>query len=319
MDISAAIDDYLASKQNSITHDTYEWYSIYLTAFSVWCDAQHLQELSAITPAHVQQFVAAARTHNSHTRRARAQIVKGFLSWCAADPEDLNVREKMVARIQMPRLVRSDVSIFSYEDIQNLFHACDKTNHPHRNRALLHVLLDTGIRASELCYDGDRPEEETGLRMENVILGRAGDSFIRIMGKGRKVRTVGLGEATQIALRRYLNRERGRASDNAFVFLNRSNEPLSVRMLQQLLRHLGELAQVKDCHAHRFRHTFAIHHLLNGTSAMVLMQLLGHTSLEATKIYTRALSEMQARKAAPSVVDRMKKARRQSKSVLDNL
>jgi len=76
-------------------------------------------------------------------------------------------------------------------------------------------------------------------------------------------------------------------------------------MLEQLILDLGDLAGVPDCHPHRFRHTFAVSQLLNGTSDLVLMQVLGHTSLEATKIYTRAMTQIQARQAAPSVVDRM--------------
>jgi len=317
MDIAGAIEEYLAVKQNSITASTYEWYAIFLRTFVDWCTQHQLTDLSALTPTHIQQFVAASASQNTHTRHARAQVVKGFLAWCAED-EDTGVKERTVKRIQMPKIQQSEVSVFSDEEIFRLFRACDKTKHPHRNRAILHILLDTGIRAAELAFDGSRPEEETGLRLENLILGRASDSFVRVMGKGRKVRTVGIGQETQLAIRRYLNRERSR-SESPYVFLGQNREPFSVRMLQQLLRHLGELAGVEDCHTHRFRHTFAINQLLNGTSSLVLMQLMGHTTLEATKIYTRAISHVQARHAASSVVDRMKKMRRQSKSVLDNL
>jgi integrase/recombinase XerD len=312
MNISAAIEEYLGAKQNSITHSTYAWYDRFLALFDAWCKDGGLDSLSQITPQHVQRFVAASPTRNTHTLHARAQIVKGFLSWCAQDDE-MGVKERVVRRVEMPKVEQSEIEIFSDSEILRLFRACNKTQHPHRNSAILHVLLDTGIRAAELCYDGDRPEEETGLRMENVILGRASDSFVRVMGKGRKVRTVGMGQETAMAVRRYLHRERGHA-DSPFVFLNRSSEPLSVRMLQQLLRHLGELAGVPNCHAHRFRHTYAIAQLMAGTSALVLMQLMGHTTLEATKIYTRALSEIQARKAASSVVDRMKRKERRSQS-----
>ncbi len=308
MEITSAIDEYLASKQNSITRKTYVWYETFLGFFATWCQEHNLSDLSQITVSHVQQFVSAAATTNTNTRHHRAQIVKGFLNWCSKDDE-LGVREKTVRRIEMPRVEQPEIEIFSNQDIMRLFRACDKTQHPHRNRAILHVLLDTGIRAAELCYDGDRPEEETGLRLENLFLGRAGDSFIRVMGKGRKVRTVGLGQETALAIRRYLNRERGHA-ESPFVFLARKNEPLSVRMLQQLLHHISTLARVSDCHAHRFRHTFAINQLMNGTSSLVLMQLLGHSTLDSTKIYTRAMSSLQARQASSSVVDQMRRRQR---------
>ena len=174
---------------------------------------------------------------------------------------------------------------------------------PHRNRAIVHMLLETGVRAAELCYDATRPEEETGLRMSNLILGRT-DSFIWVMGKGRKPRTIGLGQETSLATRRYLNRERGQ-SQSPYVFLSRGDEPLSVRMLQQCLHALGDLAGVPDVHPHRFRHTFAVNQLLSGVSDLVLMQLLGHTTLESTRIYTRAMTQLQARNAAGSIIDCM--------------
>ncbi len=308
--ISDAIEEYLSAKQNSLTASTYVWYARFLDYFAEWANQHRLTEVGEVTAGHVQGFVAAAPTTNTHTRHARAQIVKGFLSWCSKDTE-LGVRRTVVERIEMPRLEQSDVELLTPADITKLINACDHTTHPHRNRALIHVLLDTGIRAAECCYDADRPQEETGLRMDGVVLGRE-DSYIRVMGKGQKSRTVGLGQLSTLAMRRYLNRERvSCGSDfNSYVFLAREGGPLSVRMLQQLLAELGESAGVPGIHPHLFRHCFAVSQLLAGTSDLVLMRLLGHTTLESTKIYTRAMSQIQARKASISVVDRMRKGKR---------
>jgi site-specific recombinase XerD len=95
-----------------------------------------------------------------------------------------------------------------------------------------------------------------------------------------------------------------------YLFLAQGNAPLSVGTVDHLLKLLGKQARVKNVHAHRFRHTFAIHQLLAGTSAFVLMQLLGHSTLESTKMYVRALSQMQARAASVSVVDEWRKKKR---------
>jgi len=130
--IHGAIEEYLAAKRNSITHDTYAWYTHYLDLFGTWCTSQHLSDLSSLTPGTVQQFVAASRTTNTHTRHARAQIVKGFLAWCAQDDE-LGVRSRTVRRIEMPKVEQSEIELFSDEDIRRLFRACDLMHHPHRN------------------------------------------------------------------------------------------------------------------------------------------------------------------------------------------
>lgn len=309
MKIKDAVEEYLATKQNSITAKTYRWYDDFLAKFLVWCEEQdpRLTELDKITATHVQYFVGSNPGESTYTRHHRAQIVKGFLNWCSKD-EEMGVRPRMVSRIEMPKVIESEVEIFDPEDIKKLFRACDRMKHPHRNRALLHLLLDTGIRASELCVDSNRPQEQTGLQMDCLVLGRGTESYIRVMGKGRKSRTIGLGNESTICIRKYLNRER--VGDSPYVFLSShgDGEPLSVRMLQQFLDQLGELAGVPDCHAHRFRHTFAVSQLMAGTSDLVLMKLLGHTTLDSTKIYTRAMTQIQARLSAISVVDTIKNA-----------
>jgi integrase/recombinase XerD len=196
----------------------------------------------------------------------------------------------------------------SDDELHRLFRACDRTRHPHRNRAILYTLLETGVRASELCLDAERPKEETGLLMENLILGRGTESYIRVIGKGSKVRTVPIGDATRQIVQKYLNRERPN-KENPYVFLAQGGLPLSVKRLEETLHVLGDHAGIEDVHPHRFRHTFAVNQLIAGTSSFVLMQLMGHTTLEATKTYTRALTQLQSRRAATSVVDEMKKRR----------
>ncbi len=307
MDISDALEEYLGAKQNSVTRDTYKWYEYHLTSFVGWCTEHKLRDLKELTPTHVQQAISAHPSVNTNTRHGYAQVIKGFLRWCSEDDE-MGVRERTVKRIELPKTIQPDIQIYTDAEVIQLFRACDKLRHPHRNLAALHLLLDTGIRASEMCYDGTRPEEETGLRMEHLVISRGEESYIWVMGKGRKPRTIGLGNETRLAIQRYLNRERGH-SESPYVFLAQGDEPWSVRMLQQFLDKLGEVARVDNVHAHRFRHTFAVNQIMQGTSDLVLMQLMGHTTLDSTKIYTRSMSQLQARKAAPSVVDRMKKRR----------
>jgi len=310
--ITAAIEEYLACKSNALTHSTYRWYTWALDSFAQWCTVNHLTELSEITTAQVQRFVASNPKLSDNSKHHKAQVLKTFLRWCAQDDE-LGVRERTVRRIEMPKVAQPGVEIYSETDIKRLLAACEAVRHPLRNKAILLILLDTGVRIAELCYDNSRPEESTGLLLENVILGRRGmESYIIVMGKGRKVRSVKLGDESRIAVQRYVNRERAH-SESPYLFLAQGDEPLSTRMLDQLLDKLGVIAKVPNTHAHRFRHTFAINQLMHGTADLVLMQLLGHTTLESTKIYTRALSQLQARQASISVADALHGHRRRMK------
>jgi integrase/recombinase XerD len=311
LDISAAVREYLASKENSWTHDTSRWMSWMLEErFLPWCEKQGLRDLSQITAVQVQAFVAAEPALSANTRHHRAQVVKGFLRWCSVD-EDMGVREKMVKRIEMPKVEQPEIEIYTQAEINRLLAVAAETRYALRNRAIVLLLLDTGVRASELCPDSDRPEERTGLLLEHVFLGqRNTESYILVMGKGRKSRTVGLGREARLAVMKYLNHERPRIVDHPYLLVAKGGEALTSRGLESVIQDLGDRARVKNAHPHRFRHTFAIQQLLAGTSAFVLMQLLGHSSLESTKIYVRALSQEQARQASVSVVDAMKKRQR---------
>jgi len=165
------------------------------------------------------------------------------------------------------------------------------------------LLLDTGVRVAELCYDNTRPEEKTGLRLEDIKMGtgRAG-SYITVMGKGRKSRTMKIGKETRLALKEYLKYARPQ-TDHSYVFVGRSRAPLTVHGVETVLTNLGIWGGVKNVHPHRFRHTYAVNQLLAKTNALVLMTLMGHTTLEATKVYTRALTQLHARQASASIVD----------------
>lgn len=310
--ISDAIEEYLCSKQNSITHKTYRFYSDFLDKFRLWCANQKppINMVEEVKASHFQAFVASGETNNTYSRHHRAQVVKGFLNWCSQD-DDFGVRSKMVSRLEMPLIVQSEIQILNDDEIKKLFQAAERMRQPKRNVAILSTLLDTGVRASELCVDVSRPEEETGLKFENVILGRGTESFIRVMGKGRKARTISLGQQSSLALRQYFNRERGHTPCiYAFLSIWGEDEPLTVRGLQRLLDEIGGRAGVEHVHPHRFRHTFAVNQLLSGTSDLVLMRLMGHSTLESTKIYVRAMTQIQAMKASVSVVDQMKRRRK---------
>jgi site-specific recombinase XerD len=87
VEITTAIDEYLSTKQVSIRWSTYDWYSRFLGQFEKWAKDHELTDLSQITAGHVAGFIADTPSRNTYTRHHRAQIVKGFLSWCAKDPD----------------------------------------------------------------------------------------------------------------------------------------------------------------------------------------------------------------------------------------
>jgi integrase/recombinase XerD len=234
--------------------------------------------------------------------------VSAFFTWACREFEIPNPMKK----IPRPRVPEDPpVEPFKREDIEALLKACDACAEAEthdrraftmqratgkRDKAILLMLLDTGLRASELC----------ALRLMDMDL-KTGRIQIRAgvegMAKGRKGRTVYMGKSTRRFLWRYLaDRDEGENPD-APLFVGKFGRPLNRDALRQVIAALGEKAQVRKCHPHRFRHTFAITYLRSGGDLFTLKSLLGHSTLEMVEHYARIAEvdvEQAHRKASPA-------------------
>jgi len=144
----------------------------------------------------------------------------------------------------------------------------------YRDRAILWVLVDTGLRASELCdlTIADYDEKRGRLHVRH--------------GKGDKARFTPVGATTKRALWRYLA-DRPDAKPNEPLFSTRTGTHLSRDNLGNLLESIGDVAGVSNVYPHKFRHTFAINFLRNGGNILLLQSILGHESLEMVRRYAK--------------------------------
>lgn len=189
---------------------------------------------------------------------------------------------------------------FTQEQIGRLRAAARRSRHPRRDEAILLFLLDTGVRASELC----------SLQLSDVDLQ---GKRCRVLGKGNKHRYVYFGKDTARALWQYLKEgARDRSDDGPLFQSDRgmgAGEALSRSGLLQLIERLGIAAKIEAtrCSPHTFRHTFAVEFLRAGGNVFSLKELLGHTSLTIVNRYialAQADLERQHRQFSP--VDNLK-------------
>lgn len=304
MDLKEALNEYRFSILQ-LSPKTQGWYLQKLGVFVDWCAQQNKNTLEQLTAGDLRRFLAEARTRNnpqtgaalsSYTIHGYAQVIKGFLSWCAGEEM---ISERLAKRVEMPRVDVKVIETFTQEQIKRLFAACALAPTPAllaRDRAILAVLLDTGIRASELC----------GLTLENVFL-EPQEAFLRVFGKGRKEREIGLGKSARAALYRYITRYRKAPKEERHVFLTRLHEPLALGGLESLFYRLRDAAKITGvrCSPHTARHTFAVNYLAAGGDVYKLSRLLGHTSVTVTENYLRAYQARDARKDGLSVLDQM--------------
>jgi integrase/recombinase XerD len=165
-----------------------------------------------------------------------------------------------------------------------------------RDKVLILFLLDTGLRAGELCA---LIVKDVDLRTGKVQV-RHGDEG---GSKSKKGRTVFLGKSARRTVWRYLTEREDGDDQDAPLFTNKTSRPMNDNSLRLVMNRLGEKAGVPKCHPHRFRHTFAITYLRSGGDVFTLKQLLGHSTLEMVEHYARVAEvdvEAAHRKASPA-------------------
>jgi integrase/recombinase XerD len=199
------------------------------------------------------------------------------------------VEKNILCTIPPPRVVAPVIETFTQDDIKALLKACDKghtwktrdtsSERPtaDRDRAIVMTLLDSGIRASELC----------DMKITDVNLTTGS---IKVIGKGSKERIVQVGRRTSQTLWKYLTPRLDSARNGDTVFVVSwpyDPHPMDRHVLDTLLRRIGARAGVSKVYPHKFRHTFAINYLRNGGDLFTLQELLGHADLEMVKRYAR--------------------------------
>jgi site-specific recombinase XerD len=158
-----------------------------------------------------------------------------------------------------------------------------------RNKAIILLLLDTGIRAEELCNIKLHQLDKRNQR-------------IKVFGKGAKERYVSFSARTHQALWRYLTTRPDGTNEGDPLFTVESGRPFKRRRLLDLLHTIGDRAGVPEVTVHRFRHTFAIQYLRNGGDPYTLQKMMGHSTLDMIKRYlaiVQADVENVHRKASP--------------------
>ena len=237
------------------------------------------------------------RGNKARTRNTRLAAIRSFFCYVALQEPCHAALAQRVLAIPDKRYTRRSVAFLNRDELHTLLQAPDRrTRLGRRDRTLLLVASQTGLRASELI----------NLRCEDVHLGAG--AHLRCQGKGRKERCTPLRKDAVAALRAWLQERRGEARDP--VFPNQRGRSLSHDSLKYLLeKHLvtarAQCPSLKNKRVtpHCLRHTAAMELLQNGVDRSVIALWLGHESVETTYVYLHAdlkLKEQAMAKTTPS-------------------
>ncbi|MCD4761257.1 tyrosine recombinase [bacterium] len=248
-------------------------YSVDLNRYSEYLHDQQLTEPGDVSLDDISLFLAGLLDYglNRSSLRRNITVIKLFHRYLLARGE---VKADVASRIEAPRVSRPLPFVLSQADVQAILERPDITQPlGQRNRAILELLYGGGLRISEL------------IRLEHGDL-LVEEKLLRILGKGDRERIVPLGRPGWRWLNLYLRRARpGLVRDRtAVLFLNRLGKPLSRMGIWKMIRkYAPDFEQVSP---HTFRHTFATHLLEGGASLRAVQEMLGHSDITTTQIYT---------------------------------
>jgi integrase/recombinase XerD len=232
----------------------------------------HLQQVKAFE--HHPYTGPQRKGLSGHAINTYLRSIRAFWSWL--------VREEIItsnpfSRVKVPKPPKKVIATFSEKQLTAILKAVN-TSMPagFRDWTIMLMLLDTGLRASELV----------GITMNDVNLE---DGMVKVYGKGSKERVVPFGAKVQRAVWKYLQRYRSQPANPlcTTLFLTATGNPITTDRLRTIIEKYARKAGIEGvrCSPHTFRHTCAISYLRNGGDVFSLQRILGHSSLEIVRIY----------------------------------
>lgn len=283
MTVAADVDAFLrhVAIERGLSANTVAAYRRDLAVYSGWLEAEGIDDVAAVTPATLSAFAVhlGTREESPLTASSLARMLSTVRGLHRFLLEEGRVPVDAARDLRPPKLPSRLPKAITVEQVSALLAATDGDDVASlRDKALLELMYATGARVSEAV----------GLNVDDVI----DADVVRLTGKGSKQRIVPLGSYAQAAVSAYLVRARpvlsakGRATPA--LFLGMRGARLSRQNVWLIIRAAAERAQLDVDHLspHTLRHSFATHLLAGGADVRVVQELLGHSSVATTQIYT---------------------------------
>ncbi len=293
--IAIAADAFLKDRKASgLVPNTIEFYELRLRQFIAYCDAQAVTLVQDLTADFLRGYLlACAETHNAGGTHAAFRTLRAFLRWLEAEEVMPPEWKNPIRKLKAPKLPQEPLEPIALENVTALIASCKAGDNAERDKAIFLLLLDTGLRAQELC--------DLNLTDLDAYTG----ALLVRQGKGRKPRTVYISRTTRRALRAYL---RTRSDSCPALFATVHAERLTYTGLREILRRRSRDASLKpEPTLHQFRRAFALNFLRNGGDVFTLQRLLGHADLSVLRRYlAQTNQDLQEAHARHSPVEKLR-------------
>ena len=306
MRLDYALEGYWLSKRRGFSPHTVADYQVTFRRLVAFLGAE--REFERISTADVNRFLNHLQAELGLSAKTVLNAWTALSSlWTWAERES-DAQHVIRGRIARPKYRRPIIEPFSEAEVRALLKACetmhawDRRNDRYiegtrptalRDRAILLMLLDCGLRVSEL----------TALNLADYDR-KSGQVTIH-HGKGDKKRTISVATVAKQAIWRYLKTRPEALPGDPLFLSSHSGGRMDRVAVRAIVMRAGERAGVAKAYPHRFRHTFAVNFLRNGGNPLALQDILGHEKLDTVRLYVKlAETDLAQAQASASPADR---------------
>ncbi|MCF6410557.1 tyrosine recombinase XerC [Pseudalkalibacillus salsuginis] len=273
--------EYLQIEKNCSQHTVLN-YQLDIDDFVGFMKQQGLHQFAAVSYVHVRHYLTVLH-EKRYARKTVARKVSTLRSFYRFLIREDRLEQNPFKTASLPKQTRRLPKFFYEEELEELFEVSNlNTPLGQRNQTLLELLYGTGIRVSECC---ELSLKDIDFTIETIL----------VRGKGRKERYVPIGSFAVEAIKRYLQSGRKtlmKTKEHDKVFVNYKGDPLTDEGVRKVLKKLIESTSLTvNITPHMMRHTFATHLLNEGADLRAVQELLGHSQLSTTQIYTHVTKD----------------------------
>jgi site-specific recombinase XerD len=257
--------------------NTIDTYGFAIRDLAAFCESQGVNQTADVRRQLCEAYLRdVTERHSPSTARNRLKQLWGFFTW----REELFGVPSPLDGIPQPNVVEEIPPCLNEEELSCILRACSGDSFEDlRDRAILRMFIDTGMRRMELL---NMDMEKLDLATRQVI----------ILGKGGFTRIVPFGQTAMGELGAYLGRRA--PAGHGYVWTEEDGGRITRHKLQAMVRKRGRQAGVRGLHCHTFRHTFAHMWLASGGEEVDLMRIGGWRTRYALRLYGRAMAQQRA-------------------------
>tara|TARA_S200000501_G_C20866708_1_gene762232 strand:+ start:3772 stop:4668 length:897 start_codon:yes stop_codon:yes gene_type:complete len=269
------IKEYLifVSQVKNLSQNTTKSYERDLRKLSVFISDLNISDYSQISPDICSAWIGNLYSQDNNPRSIQRHLssAKGFFRFLMKN--DL-IKSSPFELVIAPKSPSNLPEVLSPEDVEQLLNFKPSSLIEIRDMAIVEVMYSSGLRVSETVNINIADFEEDM-------------TFLRVLGKGSKTRLVPMGRFAVTAINNWLTERVKIVANTDALFLNSKGTRLTVRSVQLRLKKMAVKQGLPPIHPHMLRHSFATHMLESSGDLRTIQELLGHSSLSTTQIYTK--------------------------------